>query len=355
MTINNLAENKAEFKNNLNAVENNFSDFTNGVGFLVKKLGDDIFKVGLKSIAAEYKKLSGSAGINLKEITQMSRNLSLYRENYLQAFSGNSFGEKLINTSKTYITDYQERLDMFKWYWNEYDKINKDGSLSVSEKSEQFNQLELRRTDMYNQSQKLMSEKHGQELQAIIGGNLYNMIGDFNNFGDNLKLLGKDLLNFGGKIVVDNFINAIFNSDFLKGTAGSEGGNLMGWLSNIAGFGLDFLPFGKILSPIAGVVRKLFRFHSGGHVPYSSYSIPGTGEQLSLLKGGERVLSPAENTSYENANRGSNIQVLNFNVKAWDSKDVSSYFKENSNLIQQITANGIRSNQNGLRTIVQGV
>ena len=74
-----------------------------------------------------------------------------------------------------------------------------------------------------------------------------------------------------------------------------------------------------------------------------------------MLKGRERVLSPSENTSYEN-NQGGGGSVINvFQIQAWDGKSVDTWFKQNEGRIQAITAAGIKNNNQGLRTIVQGV
>ena len=43
----------------------------------------------------------------------------------------------------------------------------------------------------------------------------------------------------------------------------------------------------------------------------------------------------------------------NFNVKAWDSKDVSKYLWENRTLLNQITFQGIKDKNALLRTMVR--
>lgn len=82
--------------------------------------------------------------------------------------------------------------------------------------------------------------------------------------------------------------------------------------------------------------------------------VPGTQEQLALLKGGERILSPGENASY-NSGQGSSSPIVlnNFNVKAWDSKDVKKYLLENRQLLNQITFQGIKDNNAQLRHMVR--
>ena len=105
---------------------------------------------------------------------------------------------------------------------------------------------------------------------------------------------------------------------------------------------------------VGGFIAKLFKHHSGGVIPSgASYSLPGTQEQLALLKGGERVLSPSENTSYENGGGTSPVVFNNFNIKAWDSKDVQRYLLENKQLLNSITYEGIKNNNCHLRHMVQ--
>ena len=71
--------------------------------------------------------------------------------------------------------------------------------------------------------------------------------------------------------------------------------------------------------------------------------MPGTAEYLAILKGGERVLSPAESVAYNKNSSDSqvskkNMVVNNFNIQAWDSKDVKEYLLDNKNLLASITA-----------------
>lgn len=92
-------------------------------------------------------------------------------------------------------------------------------------------------------------------------------------------------------------------------------------------------------------------YHSGGIVP-------GTKEQLALVKGGERVLNPTENSAYTSGEEGENTQgavnnVMMFNIKAWDGKDVVNILKSHEATLNQITCAGIKNNRQGLRTMVQ--
>ena len=72
-----------------------------------------------------------------------------------------------------------------------------------------------------------------------------------------------------------------------------------------------------------------------------------------------RVLNPAETVSYNGTQDDmSNAKVNNvmmFNIKAWDGKDVINTLKANSQTINQIVSSGIKNNQQGLRTTVQNL
>ena len=103
---------------------------------------------------------------------------------------------------------------------------------------------------------------------------------------------------------------------------------------------------GKAGSLIQG--GKTPKFHSGGM---------STQEQLAVIRKDERVLNPAETASY-NAGQGGNNSgggnnIVLFNIKAWDGKDVINTLKSNSQTINQIVASGIKNNNQGLRTTVQ--
>lgn len=112
---------------------------------------------------------------------------------------------------------------------------------------------------------------------------------------------------------------------------------------------------GTAFNIIKGLSKGIGIFHSGGIVPVGANAeVPGTQEQLALLKGGERILSPGENASY-NSGQGSSSPIVlnNFNVKAWDSKDVKKYLLENRQLLNQITFQGIKDNNAQLRHMVR--
>ena len=79
----------------------------------------------------------------------------------------------------------------------------------------------------------------------------------------------------------------------------------------------------------------------------------GRRNSRTVLKGGERVLSPGENASFESADSQSPVVFNNFNIKAWDSKDVQKYLLENKQLLNSITYEGIKNNNSQLRNMVK--
>lgn len=85
----------------------------------------------------------------------------------------------------------------------------------------------------------------------------------------------------------------------------------------------------------------------------ANMELPGSQEQLALLKGGERVLSPSENTDYKSNPQQFNPTIVNLNIKSWDSRDVSKCFMENQDLLNSITFRGIKDNNCQLRHMVR--
>jgi hypothetical protein len=82
-----------------------------------------------------------------------------------------------------------------------------------------------------------------------------------------------------------------------------------------------------------------------------------TSDQLAVIRKDERVLNPAETASYNSGDSNTSTNGVNnimmFNIKAWDGKDVINTLKSNSQTINQIVASGIKNNNQGLRTTVQ--
>ncbi len=182
---------------------------------------------------------------------------------------------------------------------------------------------------------------------------LTKMLTDFENFEANFKNLGKNLANEMIKISADALMQLIFNEENTAraiqairasyGAVKAVGRGIMGFFK------------GGWAGAAAGVAgAAISSHHSGGVIPEgANVNLPGTDEQLALLKGGERILSPGENVQYDRNSSGSNVVFNNFNIKAWDSKDVQKYLLENKQLLNAITYEGIKDNNQRLRQIVR--
>ncbi len=221
-------------------------------------------------------------------------------------------------------------------------EINLDKNLSQAQKdywNNEYDEKEIAEsTKAYKESP--MGEL-GDEMSKNFSAGLQEMIKGYKNFSDVTKDITNSMANYMIKKMSDAVMESIFSQENMKLLTGMLGG-LFNW-------------GGVLLGSAGGLISGLFtKHHSGGIAPVgANMQLPGTQEQLALLKGGERILSPAENTSY-NSNQGASPVVFNnFNVKAWDSKDVSKYLWENRTLLNQITFQGIKDNDAHLRTMVR--
>ena len=183
--------------------------------------------------------------------------------------------------------------------------------------------------------------KTGKKVSSEFSSGLQDMIKGYKDFSDVMEEMTASLTDYMIKQFTDKLMQNVFSE------------NTMNIVSSL--FGSFFNWGGGAAKSALGFIGSLFtKHHSGGIVPSgANYSLPGTDEQLALLKGGERVLSPSENVSYERGQEASPVIVNSFNVKAWDSKDVSRYLLDNKQLLNQITYEGIKDNCSHLRTMVQ--
>lgn len=186
-------------------------------------------------------------------------------------------------------------------------------------------------------------DKTAQELGDAFSDGLSALITDYDNFSDVMKKKALDLADYLVQTAAEGLMKQLFNQKRMEA------------LSKTLGAG--FSAIGGGIGAVGSFIGSLFKRHSGGVIPQgANMALPGTEEQLALLKGGERVLSPSENTSFENnASSRPPVVFVNNNVKAWDSKDVAKYLQENAGLINSIVADGIKRNTNHLRTMVQNV
>ena len=194
-------------------------------------------------------------------------------------------------------------------------------------------------SDMEKTSKEIAEEAGGDlnELEKMFNGTLKDILNGTKDFDSAMKSLVGNLENY----FIETFTNAITKGLF-DSTLGSLVSNAMG---SITGFVSS--------SATAGTTG----FINIGYIPSGTGTIPGTSEYISVLKGGERVLSPAENADYSNndTSEQGKVVVNNFNVKAWDSKDVKKYLLENKNLLANITYENIKNNNSSLRNMIGGL
>lgn len=184
------------------------------------------------------------------------------------------------------------------------------------------------------------------EFSKIFTSAFEDVIEKSESFGDSMKNMLDDLKNYFIKTITKAISESLIskqNSDIFLASVSS---------SNSSG---EFDGVTSLLSSFIGLFGGLPSHHSGGVIPSSAnYSLPGTQEYLAVLKGGERVLSPAENSAYNDSAKSGNVVVNNFNVQAWDSKDVQKYLLDNKNLLANITADNIKYNNANLRYMIGG-
>ena len=257
----------------------------------------------------------------------------------------------LVNAIKTNKIDFRELLDdgyteEKEHIANKYTLLRKgvesDKSLTDEQKEyfhSSFDYLEDEEKE--NAYEDSLLGKTGKKVSSEFSSGLQDMIRGYKDFSDVMEDMTASLTDYMIKQFTDKLMQNIFSE------------NTMNIVSSL--FGSFFNWGGGAAKSALGFIGSLFtKHHSGGIVPSgANYSLPGTDEQLALLKGGERVLSPSENVSYERGQDASPVIVNSFNVKAWDSKDVSRYLIENKQLLNQITYEGIKNNYAHLRHIVQ--
>ncbi len=257
----------------------------------------------------------------------------------------------LVNAVKTNKIDFRELLDdgyteEKEHIANKYTLLRKgvesDKSLTDEQKSyfqNSFDYLEDEETQKaYDNS---FLGKTGKKVSSEFASGLQDMIRGYKDFSDVMENMTTSITDYMIKQFTDKLMQNIFSENTMNLFSGLFG-SLFNWGGGAAKSALGFI--GSLFT----------KHHSGGIVPDgANYSLPGTEEQLALLKGGERVLSPAENVNYEKQRESSPVIVNSFNVKAWDSKDVRQYLLENRDLLNQITYQGIKNNYSNLRHIVQ--
>lgn len=234
--------------------------------------------------------------------------------------------------------NYSEKLKILQWYYNERKRIMDVANNDMDLAQEQFNKLEELKTQKMLQANIIDWTNWGESVKGVLGNSLNTLLTTTDNFGDAMinvmSMIYQSLIKMAldaalKEIEITQIKTAIITA--LNAMTGGIGGT-------IAGIG------GKI----SGLFGKTAKFHSGGL---------STSEQLAVIRKDERVLNPAETTAYNSGQGGESTNGVNnimmFNIKAWDGKDVINTLKSNSQTINQIVASGIKNNNQGLRTTVQ--
>ncbi len=281
-----------------------------------------------------------------KKFAQVMQEIKKIWKNQAQEYKA------LINAVKTNQIDFSPLFDdgyaeEKKHITNKYNLLRKgiesDKSLSDEQKEyfhSSFDYLEDEEKE--NAYEDSLLGKTGKKVSSEFSSGLQDMIRGYKDFSVVMEEMTASLTDYMIKQFTDKLMQNIFSE------------NTMNIVSSL--FGGFFNWGGGAAKSALGFIGSLFtKHHSGGIVPSgANYSLPGTDEQLALLKGGERILSPGENANYSSRETQSSPVVFNnFNVKAWDSKDVSRYLLENKQLLNQITYDGIKNNYAHLRHIVQ--
>lgn len=230
---------------------------------------------------------------------------------------------------------YKAKLDLEKWYQEERKKIIKESNGDIQLQQNAFAQLDILKTKKEVATNLATWQEYGNKVSNILGNSFSSILSGQESFGDAMKSLLGNLYSEMIKMLFDEVMKEI---ELEKALAAAKMA-LRAITSSIGGF------FGGI----GGAISGLFTHHSGG-------MIPGTKEQVAVLQGGERVLNRSEAANYNNNEATGNGDVNNvmvFNIKAWDGRDVIDTLKANSNTINQIVSSGIKNNNQNLRTIVQ--
>ena len=242
---------------------------------------------------------------------------------------------ELMGNGGRFQRNYAEKLQILQWYYNERYRIMQAANNNMDAAQEQFNQLETLKNQKLLQTNISDWSDYGNSIKSILTGSFSTLLTTSENFGDTMinlmASIYKSLINLALEAAIKEINIAKWKAAILAlfniGTGGAAG-------AAVAGAG--------------AATASLETFHSGGL---------NTSEQLAVIRKDERVLNPAETTAYNSGNSATNTNGVNnimmFNIKAWDGKDVINTLKSNSQTINQIVASGIKNNNQGLRTTVQ--
>lgn len=248
----------------------------------------------------------------------------------------NTAREELSSNGGRFQSNYSEKLDILHWYYNERAKITEIANNDMLLAQEQFNQLEQLKNQKLLEANLSIWSQYGDSMKSILGNSFSSLLSGSQDFGNLLLNTMNSIYQQLIKIAINSAMKEI-EIEQVKTTIILALRALTGGVGNI-------------VSGVGGLISKLPKFHSGGL---------STQEQLAVIKKDERVLSPSESASYSNNEEGVGSNGVNnimmFNIKAWDGKDVIQTLKSNSQTINQIVNSGIKNNQQGLRSTVQNL
>lgn len=251
-------------------------------------------------------------------------------------------------------SEYKARLDLEKWYQGERKKIIEESNGDIQLQQEAFSRLSVAKEAKLTETNLATWASFGQSITSTVSNTFSSLLSGQESFSDAMRNMASNMLNQMLQMLINYVIREMAIrtlSFFLGGAVGGAGGAITsGGSSLLSGGGKALASVNPSIGPIARMdyTEMLPKYHSGGLVP-------GTKEQIAVLKGGERVLNPAESSSYANDEgaEGNINNIMVFNIKAWDGKDVINTLKANEQTINQIVSSGIKNNKQGLRTIVQ--
>lgn len=282
-----------------------------------------------------------------KALNNLKRYIDLYtlqtKELELKANDSSFAGGFISNIS----TQYAKRLEIERWYQLELFKIKREGYENVQQYEDAVNALTTLKNQKIVQENLNVWQGYGNTLASVIDNSFTNILQDNESFGDAMINLMNNIAKELIKIALNQALKEIEIEKMkqaalaiLRGIGSFFGGGAGAAVSA----GAAVAGGGGMMYPVDPAI-----YHSGGNVP-------GSKEQLAIVKGGERILNPAENVAYtekQDSNPATSPNIVMINVKAWDGKDVIQTLKANSQTINQIVSSGIKNNNQGLRTIVQ--
>ena len=223
-------------------------------------------------------------------------------------------------------SEYKAKLDLEVWYQQERNRIIQESNNDLQLQTEAFAQLDTLRTAKLAQANLSTWEDYGRSVSSIMTNTYTNLITGQESFADAMKNMAQNMLlqllqMLAQYVIKEMAIRAA--SMFLGGFGGGT---------------------------VTGVTPSILPSHHSGGM------IPGTKEQVAVLQGGERVLNRSEAANYNSdtaSGEGGINNIIVFNIKAWDGRDVIDTLKANEQTINQIVSSGIKNNKQGLRTVVQ--